>query len=225
MSVSTNSTLTQRLSLQPKSRIGKSDRTRTALLNAAFDFVWTRPYRNMTVSSVTGPVGVSRSAFYQYFSDLHEVMENLLTMLQKEIFTAVEPWLEGVGDPVALMQEMLAGLVDVCRARGPFLRAITDAASFEPRLEKAWFEFLGVFDAAVTARIEADQKQGLIPDFEASPVAFVINRLDAYTLLQAFGQHPRMQPEPVREALIRIWVSSLYGPKWVGTGSSNLVRT
>jgi hypothetical protein len=98
-------------------------------------------------------------------------METLLTMLQEEIFTAVEPWLAGVGDPIALIQETLAGLVDVCHQRGPFLRAITDAASANPRLEEAWLQFLAGFDDAATARIEADQKQGLIPDFEARPVA------------------------------------------------------
>ena len=52
-----------------------------------------------------------------------------------------------------------------------------------------------------------------------------LNRLDAYTLIQAFGQHPRSQPEPVREALARIWISTLYGSEWVGKESSTLIRT
>jgi len=205
-------------------KIGKSERTRAAILNAALDFVWSHPYRDMTVASLMTSTGVSRSAFYQYFSDLHEVMETLLTMLQEEIFTAVEPWLAGVGDPIALIQETLAGLVNVCHQRGPFLRAITDAASANPRLEEAWLQFLAGFDDAATARIEADQKQGLIPDFEARPVAYALNRLDAYTVLQAFGKHPRRRPEPVLEALTRIWTSTLYGADWLGKESSDLVR-
>ena len=225
LSVKTESLSPLHVSPQPSARIVKSDRTRAAILNAALDFVWTHPFRDMTVASLMESTGLSRSAFYQYVSDLQEVMETLLTMLQEEIFTAVEPWLAGVGDPVALLNEMLTGLVDVCHARGPFLRGITDAASVDPRLETAWVEFLGGFDDAATARIEADQKQGLIPDFEARPVAFAINRLDAYTLLQAFGQHPRKQPEPVREALTRIWISTLYGAQWMEKQSSDLVRT
>ena len=205
-------------------KIGKSARTRAAVLNAALDFVWTRPFRDMTVTSLMASTGVSRSSFYQYFGDLHEVMETLLTMLQEEIFVAVEPWLAGVGDPVALIRETLAGLVDVCYQRGPFLRAITDSASTDPRLEKAWLQFLVGFDNAATARIEADQKQGLIPAFEVRPVAFALNRLNAYTLLQAFGQRPRQQPDPVREALTRIWISTLYGAEWLEKKSSDLVR-
>ena len=214
-----------RVSPQPSRKIAKSDRTRAAILNAALDFLWSRPFREMSVTLLMASTGVSRSAFYQYFNDLHEVMEILLTTLQEEIFTKAEPWLAGVGDPVALTQETLAGLVDVCYQRGPFLRAITDAAATDPRLEKAWVDFLAGFDDAACARIEADQKQGLIPGFDARPVAFALNRLDAYTLVQAFGQRPRKRPEPVREALARVWVSTLYGAKWLDKGTSTLVRT
>jgi AcrR family transcriptional regulator len=213
------------VSPQATPRVGKSDRTRAAILNAALDFVWSHPFRDMTVTSLMESTGASRSAFYQYFSDLHEVMETLLKMFGEEIFVAVEPWLAGVGDPVALIRETLAGLVEVSYQRGPFLRAITDAAATDPRLETAWLQFLVGFDDAATARIEADQKQGLIPDFEVRPVAFAINRLNAYTLLQAFGRHPREQPGPVREALTRVWISTLYGAEWVGMQSSDLLRT
>ena len=212
------------VSPQPAPRVVKSDRTRAAILNAALDFVWSHPFRELTVASLMASTGVSRSAFYQYFSDLHEVMEALLTMFQEEILSAVEPWRTGVGDPVVLIGETLTALVDICYQRGPFLRAITDAASADPRLEEVWLQFLAGFDDAGTARIEADQKQGLIQDFEARPVAFALNRLDAYTLLQAFGRRPRMQPGPVREALARVWISTLYGAEWIGKESSDLVR-
>jgi len=179
----------------------------------------------MSVTSLMASTDVGRSAFYQYFRDLHEVMNTLLDMLQREIFDVANPWLVGVGDPVALMRETLAGLVRVCYERGPFLRAVTDAASADPRLERAWVQFLAGFDEAGTARIVADQQQGLIPDFEVPSVAFALNRVNAYTLVQAFGQHPRRDPEPVREALARIWISTLYGAEWLGKESSDLVRT
>jgi AcrR family transcriptional regulator len=213
-----------RMSPQPTLKIGKSERTRAAILNAALDFIWSHPFRDMTVSSLMASTGVSRSAFYQYFNDLHELMETLLDMLQQEIFDAAEPWLAGVGDPVTLLHKTVTGLVHVCYQRGPFLCAITDAATTDARLENAWLQFLAGFDDAAKARIEADQKQGLLPDFEARSVAFALNRLNAYTLLQAFGQHPRKQPEPVREALARIWISTLYGSEWLGNESSDLVR-
>ena len=168
---------------------------------------------------------VGRSAFYKYFAGLEEVMEALLDMVRGEIFDVAKPWLEGVGDPLALLQETLAGLVHVCYERGPFLRAFTDAAASDRRFEKTWKQFLAGFDDAGRARIEADQAQGLIADFAARPVAIALNRLNAYTFIQAFGERPRSRPEPVLQALVRIWVSTLYGADRLGKKSSTLVRT
>ena len=225
MSSIKRSTSSLRVSPQAVLKIGKAERTRAAILNAALDFLWSHPFRDMTVNSLMAPTGVGRSAFYQYFKDLHELMETLLDMVKDEILGVTGSWFEGVGDPVVLLGESLDGLVDVCYHRGPILRAIDDAAATDRRLEKVWAQFFGEFNDAVSARIEADQGQGLIPDFAARPVAIALNHLDAYTLIEAFGRRPRSKREPVRDALARIWISTLYGSEWLGKGSSNLVRT
>jgi len=205
-------------------KISKSEHTRTAILNAALDFIWSHPFRDLTVQPLMASTGVSRSTFYQYFKDLHDVLNTLLYMLQGEIFDAVKPWLIGVGDPVVLINEAITGLVQVAYQRGPIYRAFSDAATTDSHPEKAWGQFLNRFDDAGTARIEADQDQGLIRSFEARPVAIALNRLDTYTLIEAFGQHPRRDSEPVRKALVQIWISTLYGCEWLGSKSSNLVR-
>ena len=225
MSVYNNSL--HKLCLSPKAGIKpkKSERTRLAILNSAMDFIWTHPFNEMTVSSLMAPTGVSRAAFYQYFNDLHELMESLLDQLQDEIFVAAAPWITGTGDPVSLLCEAVDGLVRVCYERGPFLKAISDSAASDKRLENAWGKFLDGFDDAGCALIKAEQEQGLIPDLDPYSVMFALNRLNAYTLISAFGQHPRKEPEPIRDALALIWVSSLYGAEYIGTGSSTLVRT
>jgi TetR/AcrR family transcriptional regulator, ethionamide resistance regulator len=212
------------VSPQPIPKIGRSERTRAAILNAALDFIWSHPFRDMTVNSLMASTGVGRSAFYQYFKDLHDLMETLLDMLKGEVLAVTGAWFEGAGDPVVLLNESLAGLVDVCYRLGPILRATDDAAAADERLEKAWAQFVKQFDDAACARIEADQQQGLIPDFDARPVAIALNRLNAYTLIEAFGQRPRSKPEPVREALARVWISTLYGSEWLGNEPSNLLR-
>jgi AcrR family transcriptional regulator len=210
---------------QPTLTIAKSELTRTKILNAALDFLWTHPFRDMTVSSLMAVTGVSRSAFYQYFKDVRVVMKALLDISQEEIFATSNPWLKGIGDPVALLRESLSGLVDLCYDRGPIFKAVADAATTDERFEKTWRQFLGGFDDSACVRIEVDQAQGLIPKFDARPVAIALNRLDAYTIIQAFGQHPRSKPETVKDALSRIWIATLYGSQWLGRETSDLVRT
>ena len=209
---------------EPASRITKSDRTRAAILNAALEFIWSRPFRDMTVNSLMASTDLSRSAFYQYFDDIHKMMEELLHKLAEEIFGSSNLWLQGVGDPVALLNEAFEGLTQTCYQYGPFLRAISDAASADEEFEKIWVQFLSAFDDAGVARIEADQAQGLIAPFDARPVAFSLNRVNATTFIDAFGQRPRRKPKPIQGALARIWISTLYGAEWCEKGSSSLVR-
>jgi len=188
----------------------KSERTRQAILDSALEFLWSNPFREMTVAELMSITGASRSAFYRYFDDLQDLMETLLHGLEEEIFKAAVPWLSGEGDPTVLLYESLDGLVKVCYERGPILKAVADASTTDQRLERSWNSFLKEFDDAVTARIEQHQSEGFIPTFEARPVAIALNRLDVSLLVQAFGRRPRSNQKPVREAIIRIWTSTLY---------------
>ncbi len=189
----------------------KSERTRQAILDGALEFLWSQPFREMTVACLMSIVGASRPAFYQYFSDLHDLMETLLQDLKDDILGITDPWFSDEDDPVALVRQSQAGLVRIGYDNGPILRAVADAAPSDERLELAWAKFLAAFDEAVAARIEQQQAEGLIPAFDALPVATALNRLDVSLLIHAFGRHPRSDPGPVREALTRIWTSTLYG--------------
>jgi len=209
---------------EPTPKVGRSERTRAEILDAAFDFIWSRPFREMTVNSLMASTAVGRSAFYQYFRDLHELMETLLVTLEDEILQGAGPWFFGAGDPVALLDRSLDELVTACYRRGPFIKAVADAAPTDRRLEEAWNSFLGRFDDAVSARIAVDQELGLIARFDPRPLASALNRLDAYTFVHAFGQRPRNKPEPVLQAIRRLWISALYGPGWLEASTSTLVR-
>ena len=191
----------------------KSERTRQSILDAALKFLWTHPFRDLTVGELMSLAGTSRSAFYQYFEDLHDLMEALLRGIQEDIFDVARPWLQGEGDPVLILEESIDGLVRVCYQQGPIVRAVSDAAPMDGRLEKAWTDFLKDFDDAATQRIEQHQAAGLIKPFDARPVAMALNRMDAYLIIHHFGRRPRGNQKSVRDAILRVWISTLYGDK------------
>lgn len=189
----------------------KSDRTRAAILSTAQKFFWNQPFRDLTVGELMARAGLSRSAFYQYFNDLHDMMRVMLDGLRDEILTAAGPWFTGEGDPIPLLHESLEGLVKVCYKQGPFLKAIADASTSDETLEKAWKAFLKVFDDAVAARIEYHQSLGLIPPFPAFPMAVAFNRMDAYLFIHGFGQRPRADRDATLQTIKRVWLLTLYG--------------
>ena len=217
---------TKRLVAEPEPipRIGRSERTRAEILDAAFEYLWSRPFRDVTVNSLMATTSISRSAFYRYFDDIHELMQALLTRLESEILEGASPWLSENGDPVALLYESLAAEVRICYRHGPFIKAISDAAGTNAQLEDEWNWFLDRFDDAVSERIVADQELGLIEAFDPRPVATALNRVDAAMYVRAFGHRPRSRPEPIQEAITRVWISTLYGQQWATSRTSTLYR-
>jgi len=189
----------------------KSEKTRQAMLDAAVEYLWTQPFRDLTVAELASRTGTSRAAFYQYFADLHDLMDVLLSGMESDILEAANPWFEAEGDPALLLRESLSGLIKICYQRGPILRAVADAAPSDEKLEQSWAKFLGDFDDAVAGRIEEHQEAGLIPQFSARPVAVALNRLDASLVIEKFGRRPRANQEQALDSLVRIWVSTLYG--------------
>ena len=209
---------------EPIPRIGRSERTRAEILDAAFEFLWSRPFRDMTVISLMATTSISRSAFYRYFEDIHGLMKALLKRLESEILEGVSPWLSDDGDPVALLYESLAAEVRICYRYGPFLKAVSDSAATNAGLEDEWNWFLDRFDDAVSERIVADQELGLIGAFDPRPVAAALNRVDAAMYIRNFGRRPRSQPAPVLDAITRVWISTLYGQQWATSRTSTLYR-
>ena len=193
-----------------RQKLRKSERTRLAILETVEALVWNHAFRELDVAKVMEAVGASRPTFYQYFSDLHAPLEELLTEIQAEIMEGAVPWFEEVGDPIPLLEESLRNLVDICYRKGPILRAVYEATATDEHLEEIWNDFMLRFDHAVTQRIEQHQAQGLIKEFSASPVAFALNRMDAAVLIAAFGCEPRAKPDTIYESISRIWISTLY---------------
>jgi AcrR family transcriptional regulator len=143
-----------RITLKEAAAPRKSDKTRQAILDAALKYLWTHPYRDLTVNELMAITGSSRSAFYRYYEDLPAMMEHLLNDFKEKIMAATSAWLTGEGDPISLLKDALGNMVEVSYQYGPILRAVLDAAPMNERLEKAWTHFAKDFDDAVTHQIE-----------------------------------------------------------------------
>jgi hypothetical protein len=81
----------------PIARIGRAERTRAEILDAAFEFLWSRPFRELTVNALMAMIPQGRTAFYKYFDDIHGVMAALLKNLESEILKGASPWLSDDG--------------------------------------------------------------------------------------------------------------------------------
>lgn len=194
------------------------------IVDSATRFLSNHPFRDLTVEKLMADTALSRSAFYHYFHDLHHLMETLLAGFDKALSEMVNPWIRGEDDRESSLRESLRGMLKIGAEYGPVLRAIADASPHDERLERAWTAILAEWDELVTIRIEADQRAGLIPMFDARHMARVLNRLDAAVIIDSFGHRQPMNPEIVLASLFRIWWNSLYSPAQKEAGRTIRIR-
>ncbi len=203
--------VTSRARLREQSPLRQSTETRQQILQAAREFLKTRPFRELTVAALMGSTGLSRPAFYQYFADVHELIETLIADLRSDWEVEVVPWFTAEDDPVSGLAEALWGVIGVAHAWGPLIRAVVEAAPSDNRLEEAWNEVVTHYFDAATSRIEMDQAAGRAKDFDARNTAISLCLMNVSTFVHHFGQAEQSDRREVWATLAHLWISTIYG--------------
>ena len=173
------------------------------------DLLWDRPIRDLSIVMIMRGTGLSRPAFYQYFRNIPDLIEELLVDLEVEMNEAAVAWFVAEGAAKDEIRESLGGIVDVCRSHGPVFRAISESAPHDSRLEAAWSKFMGGWDHSVEERILKGQAEGFYRDGDAAMIARALNRMDAEILIDGFGRRTQRDPEVVLETLYTVWSRTL----------------
>jgi AcrR family transcriptional regulator len=192
-----------------------------AILAAARSFLESNPFREMTVEGVMARTGLSRPAFYAYFRDRYDLVTRLLEGIGGLLFAVDRRWLVGAEESrkeasVELADALRRGAETFVRY-GPVLRAISDAASQDARVEGVYrYGLIERLVDSVADRIERDVETGLSPDdLEPEETARALVLMTERYLLDAFGKPEectsREKTGAVVEALVSVWVRTLYG--------------
>ncbi len=167
--------------------------------------------------------GLSRPAFYAYFQDRYDLVTRLLEGVGGLLFALDWRWLSGTVDGGSEQAKKV--LIEALRAGsrtfvdyGPVLRAISDAAGYDARVEEVyWGGLIERLVTAVAGRITRDVEAGVTPgDTDPYQTARALVLMTERYLLDAFGS-PERQPsrgemETVFGTLEAVWVRTLYGP-------------
>jgi TetR/AcrR family transcriptional regulator, ethionamide resistance regulator len=198
----------------------KPEEAERVILAAGRAFLEEHPFREMTVEGVMVRTGLSRPAFYAYFKDRYDLVTHLLEGVGGLLFALDWRWLSGTADG----NDARKVLVDALRAGsetfveyGPVLRAISDAAGYDARVEEVYRGgLIQRLVTAVAARISRDIEAGVTPDeLDPEQTARALVLMTERYLLDAFGRpenHPaRRETEVILGTVEAVWVSTLYG--------------
>lgn len=204
---------------EERRRRRRPEEAERAILAAARAFLAEHPFREMKVEDVMARTGLSRPAFYAYFGDRYELVTRLLEGIGGLLFAVDRRWL--VGDPgvgreesAAILREALRGGAETFRSYGPVLRAISDAASYDGRVEEVYrFGLLERLVAAVAGRIARDVAGGITPaELDPQEAARALVMMTERYLIDAYGTPRANDSDAVVRTLQRVWISTLYGP-------------
>ena len=192
------------------------------IAESAIHLLWDHPFRDLTVGRIMADTTLSRPAFYQYFEDLHHLIETLFREIEEAMHQKANPWIGGEGEPVGALEESLRGIIEVCQEYGPMIRAVSDASAVDSRLERAWTAFTEAWDDAVATRIAAQQAEGIVPPFDTRRTASALNRMNASMMIAEFGRRPQGDPDALLATLHRIWINTLYGAVQLKRGAKTI---
>jgi TetR/AcrR family transcriptional regulator, ethionamide resistance regulator len=168
-------------------------------------------YADLNIERIATRAGISRTAFYFYFRDKRELLMRLTEDVNEQLYQQADIWFSGAGAPEPEIREALTNIAALYAEHGVLLRAIVEVSTYDDEVAQFWRAMLGRFVDASRRRIEAEQEVGLSVATHAQATAFALCWMTERTMYQQLVQGGPMSAEEMVDALVEIWLHSVYG--------------
>ena len=189
--------------------------TRERIIDAVAEILEHNGAPSLNVSFVMQRAGVSRTAFYVHFSNVHDAVAAVIERIANELDDEAADWFvdpDAVGSRDVVYQNALrAGRSEKPRAR--LACAIVDATAMNESLRSLWRHGLiqGQIDATAAA-IRRDQAAGVVrSNLDPDATALALTLMGEQLSLELFGRGDAT-PEQYAAILAPIWEAVLFGP-------------
>jgi TetR/AcrR family transcriptional regulator, ethionamide resistance regulator len=181
------------------------------IISAAQGFLRERPFREMTVDEVMRRTELSRPSFYVYFRDRHHLVLRVVEHIGAELFELSDRWFKGGRDGPAEIRAAIDGIVEAFHEHGPVLRALSDAARDDVRVEEVYGGLVQRYIDATAVHVRAELAAGRVLPVDPDEVAKALMWMGERYLLETLGQPSGVAPERVAETVTLVWARTLYG--------------
>jgi TetR/AcrR family transcriptional regulator, ethionamide resistance regulator len=168
-------------------------------------------YADLNIERIATRAGISRTAFYFYFRDKRDLLTRLTADVAELLYEQAEIWFAGEGDPEAEIREALTNIAALYAEHGVLLQAIVEVSTYDDEVARAWHGLLGRFIDATRVRIEAERAAGRSVADHPHATAFALCWMTEHTMYQHSVQGQPFARAEMVEALVGIWLRSVYG--------------
>ena len=151
----------------------QSEATRRALVGAAERLFTERGYADTPTEAVVQAAGVTRGALYHHFRDKAALFQAVYEALEKRVVDQVHARIEGVSDPLKVLQRGAEGFLDACL--DPAVRRVVLLEGPSVLGWERWREIDQAYGLGLTtAALEAAVAAGAIQRAPIEPLAHVL---------------------------------------------------
>lgn len=185
------------------------------MLNAARAALVEDDFAALTVSSVTDRAGMTRSAFYHYFSGLDEVVLHLLEGFETAIRDAVDEWLDGKRDRDdyrGATRDELTTMFGIYDEHRTVVRALVQAANISGNVFEQWQAraidyYIDKTTQFITRQIALGRSEVRDPRRTARALILMNNSVGFDNMLRADPD----DPAAIALVISDIWNATIYG--------------
>lgn len=188
----------------------RRERAREGLRDALLQAAGKRSFAELKIEEIAAAGGLSRSAFYFYYSSKYELLRDATGRVAEELFADARTWYDGEGESVEMIRRVLAANAASWSKHADLLRMTVEAAGYDAEIEAFWRGLLTRFIEGVAHRVRADQAAGLtsagIDPERAAEVLVYATETYFHRRIACDGVTPPLAVE----ALAPVWIGALY---------------
>lgn len=173
-----------------------------------------RPFALLSVEDLASSAGLSRSAFYFYFSLKDDVLLALLHRVLNEaeervamLPRAFEP------DPEAAWRRVIDAYVEVFASHRAVAVATLTARLHNAQIDELWSSSMTAWVRYTTEAIACERLRGVAaPGLDARNLAIALNLMNERVISSVFvGEDPFIPESDVAGVLTSLWLQTIYG--------------
>jgi len=185
---------------------------RAKLVEAIGELAAESAFRDLTVDVIARRAGLSRSAFYFYFRDKHDLLIAAAAEVADDLYVEADCWWHGQGEPGALVREALTGVASVYARHGRLLGLAVEVSTYDPDVRAFWRSLVERFVDATAEHLERERVAGRVgsldPRGTAESLVWMAER--CFWLFLASSER---SVEAVVDQLAAVWMAAIYGDR------------